>query len=212
MSQHWDYVIPYDQQTWEWLEDECYAHPPLHDGNRSPTTGDVKWACDTIGISPDSPLAIDGDSFDGNNDAAILDGFTIRGDWLVEIQFLRALSERCGQLFLWSETGGLPVIVDRSTDAHRAVELIERFSSAEDGQRSLFAKLYAPAVDGAWRTETVMTLARSSEASQAFDRLPILADALEEAGCTDEAILSHCRGPGPHVRGCWVVDLLLEKE
>jgi hypothetical protein len=42
--------------------------------------------------------------------------------------------------------------------------------------------------------------------------MPILADALEEAGCTDAAILGHCRGPGPHVRGCWVVDLLLGKE
>lgn len=43
-------------------------------------------------------------------------------------------------------------------------------------------------------------------------RLAILADALEEAGCTDQDILLHCRGPGPHVRGCWVIDLLLGKE
>jgi len=41
--------------------------------------------------------------------------------------------------------------------------------------------------------------------------MPILADALEDAGCTDAAILEHCRGPGPHVRGCWVVDLILGK-
>jgi hypothetical protein len=46
----------------------------------------------------------------------------------------------------------------------------------------------------------------------AFDRLSILADALEEAGCTDTDILDHCRGPGPHVRGCWVVDKLLGKD
>jgi hypothetical protein len=43
---------------------------------------------------------------------------------------------------------------------------------------------------------------------RAFDRLPILGDLLEEAGCDDAAILSHRRGPGPHCRGCWVVDLL----
>lgn len=43
-------------------------------------------------------------------------------------------------------------------------------------------------------------------------RLAILADALEDAGCTNQDILAHCRGPGPHVRGCWVVDLLLGKE
>lgn len=45
-----------------------------------------------------------------------------------------------------------------------------------------------------------------------FSSMPILADALEEAGYTSADILDHCRGPGPHVRGCWVVDLLLEKE
>jgi hypothetical protein len=44
-----------------------------------------------------------------------------------------------------------------------------------------------------------------------FADLPILADALEDAGCTDAAILAHCRGGGEHVRGCWVVDLLLGK-
>ncbi len=46
---------------------------------------------------------------------------------------------------------------------------------------------------------------------RAFDRLPILADALEEAGCRDADILGHCREPGEHVRGCWVVDLVLGK-
>src|SRR5205823_4355778 len=43
-------------------------------------------------------------------------------------------------------------------------------------------------------------------------RLGVLSDALEEAGCTDEDILSHLRSPGPHVRGCWAVDLVLAKE
>jgi hypothetical protein len=46
---------------------------------------------------------------------------------------------------------------------------------------------------------------------RAFEQLPILADALEEAGCDNADILAHCRGPGPHVRGCWLVDLLLGK-
>jgi hypothetical protein len=45
-----------------------------------------------------------------------------------------------------------------------------------------------------------------------FDQLPILADALEEVGCTDADLLAHCRGDGPHARGCWVIDLLLGKE
>jgi hypothetical protein len=67
-------------------------------------------------------------------------------------------------------------------------------------------------VTHSWLSRTVVALAQSVYADRAFDRLPVLADALEEAGCTDETILSHCRGLGPHVRGCWVVDLLLGKE
>jgi hypothetical protein len=63
----------------------------------------------------------------------------------------------------------------------------------------------------AWRTATVTSLAQAIYEERAFDRLPILADALEDAGCTHTDILNHCRQPGGHVRGCWVVDLVLGK-
>jgi hypothetical protein len=62
-----------------------------------------------------------------------------------------------------------------------------------------------------WRTETVVALARGIYAERAFDRMPVLADALQDAGCEDKAILTHCRGAGPHVRGCWVVDAVVGK-
>jgi hypothetical protein len=45
-----------------------------------------------------------------------------------------------------------------------------------------------------------------------FAAMPLLADALQDAGCTDDRVLDHCRGSGPHVKGCWVVDLVLGKE
>lgn len=63
----------------------------------------------------------------------------------------------------------------------------------------------------AWNNETVLRLAQPIYADRAFDRLPILADALEDAGCTSQDILAHCRGGGDHARGCWVVDLILGK-
>jgi hypothetical protein len=69
----------------------------------------------------------------------------------------------------------------------------------------------AVTLDSRWRTTNVIDLARTIYEERAFDRLPILADALMDAGCANEDILEHCRGPGPHMRGCWVVDLLLEK-
>jgi hypothetical protein len=65
------------------------------------------------------------------------------------------------------------------------------------------------ACDPGWRTTAVTGVARGAYDGRAFDRLPILADALQEAGCADETILGHCRGGGPHARGCWVVDLIL---
>ena len=63
-----------------------------------------------------------------------------------------------------------------------------------------------------WLTSTVKTLATQMYEARDFGAMPILADALQDAGCDDEDVLAHCRGPGPHVRGCWVVDLVLGKE
>jgi hypothetical protein len=61
-------------------------------------------------------------------------------------------------------------------------------------------------------TPKVVALAQEIYDNYAFDRLPDLAEALEEAGCDNQEILNHCRAPGPYVRGCWVVDLVLGKE
>jgi hypothetical protein len=63
-----------------------------------------------------------------------------------------------------------------------------------------------------WRTDTAVTLARAMYDSRDFSPMPILAEALEDAGCDNGEILDHCRSSGPHVRGCWVVDLLLESD
>ncbi len=62
-----------------------------------------------------------------------------------------------------------------------------------------------------WRTSTVLSLALGIYSDRAFDRMPILADALQDSGCDSEDILTHCRGSGPHVRGCVVVDACLGK-
>lgn len=66
-------------------------------------------------------------------------------------------------------------------------------------------------LDSSWRTSTVVALAQGIYDDRAFDRLPILADALQDAGCDSDDILNHCRDTSPHARGCWVVDLVLGK-
>jgi hypothetical protein len=78
--------------------------------------------------------------------------------------------------------------------------------------RDIFGNPFRPATcDPSWCTSAVVGLAEAIYADRAFDRLPILADALEDAGCGLPDVLAHCRGPGPHARGCWVVDLILGK-
>ncbi len=66
-------------------------------------------------------------------------------------------------------------------------------------------------MEGDWLTPQVIAVAETIYVESRFTELPILADALEDAGCDNEEILKHLRGPGPHVKGCWPVDLLLAK-
>jgi hypothetical protein len=61
-------------------------------------------------------------------------------------------------------------------------------------------------------TPTAVSLAKNVYDNRDFERMPILADALEEAGCTNSDLLNHCRSDTPHARGCWVVDLILGKQ
>jgi hypothetical protein len=101
--------------------------------------------------------------------------------------------------------------VDSSDDVFIDPNILERAVQTEVA-RCIFGNPFRPiTLDPRWETETVVSLAQGIYTDRAFDRMPILADALEEAGCVNADVLSHCRGEGPHVRGCWVVDLVLGK-
>jgi hypothetical protein len=79
--------------------------------------------------------------------------------------------------------------------------------------RCVFGNPFRPVTfDPRWRTADVLGLAKGIYEDPAFDRMPMLADALMDAVCDSNAIIAHCRGDGPHVRGCWVVDLILGRE
>ncbi len=79
--------------------------------------------------------------------------------------------------------------------------------------RDIFGNPFHPVTfSPSWRTSTAVALASQMYESRDFGAMPILADALQDSGCDNTDILDHCRGPGAHVRGCWVVDLVLGKE
>jgi hypothetical protein len=78
--------------------------------------------------------------------------------------------------------------------------------------RDIFGNPFRPqTADLAWLTPGVVKLAQTIYEERPFDRLPELAKALEQVGCRDADLLAHCRRSGSHVRGCWVVDLMLGK-
>jgi hypothetical protein len=94
------------------------------------------------------------------------------------------------------------------------------WDSQEARQADLLRCLYgnpfrpAPRIDPrwlAWHGGTVPRLAQAVYDGRVFDRLPLLADALEDAGCADPELLGHLRSGGEHARGCWAVDLILGK-
>jgi hypothetical protein len=115
----------------------------------------------------------------------------------------------------------LHVVRYTPVDIDLRAEVIE---SKRHGQssllRDLFGNPFRPvSLDPAWQTSTVCSLAHAAYEGRFLPsghlddaRLAVLADALEEAGCTDSAILDHLRSAGPHVRGCGIIDLLTGRE
>jgi hypothetical protein len=106
-------------------------------------------------------------------------------------------------------------------DANMPAEWVASGKSASSAERKyqslVFRDIFADpfrlvTVEPSWATPSVVQLAQAVYDDRAFDRLPILADALHEAGCDNADILDHCRKPGEHAKGCWVVDLLLGKQ
>ena len=104
-----------------------------------------------------------------------------------------------------------PQTYPKETQEWHAVKRIEAAFQAEL-LRDVFGPLARPLpFHTAWLTDEVRAIAQSTYDNQNYAAMPKLADALERAGCRNEAVLGHCRGTSPHVRGCWVIDLLLGK-
>ena len=99
-------------------------------------------------------------------------------------------------------------------DQHRTYGAIygEVSQSEANLMRDIFGNPFRPVtLDPRWLSSTVLDLARTIYDERVFERMPILGDALMDSGCDSEEIIKHCQGTGPHVRGCWVVDLILGK-
>ncbi|VTU01832.1 Uncharacterized protein OS=Sorangium cellulosum (strain So ce56) GN=sce5710 PE=4 SV=1 [Gemmataceae bacterium] len=127
----------------------------------------------------------------------------------VDVALFQITTERAQEAALWTARA--------EADDAEASPVSSLLLAERRAQAALIRDIFGGLVSGVlfsseWRTSTSVSLARQMYESREFSAMPILADALQDAGCEDEDILSHCRGLGPHVRGCWVVDLVLGKE
>lgn len=106
----------------------------------------------------------------------------------------------------------IQTLTHRESHAHWTVFDVTESDAVTKLLREIFGNPFRPVTfDPAWRSSTVTALAQAIYEERVSDRLPILADALEDSGWTNVDMLGHCRGGGEHVRGCWVVDLVLGK-
>ena len=106
-------------------------------------------------------------------------------------------------------------------DFHHALDVSEMLHSTGANEqaieariiRDIFGNPFRPATfSPAWQTDTAVAIAKQMYEAREFSAMPILADALQDAGCDNTDILDHCRDTSlTHVRGCWVVDLVLGK-
>jgi hypothetical protein len=108
-------------------------------------------------------------------------------------------------------------IADAAMPTEWMATAISAWTKERTGQcellREIFGNPFQPiSIASDWLTPTVVQMAQAIYEDRAFDRLPALADALEYAGCENADIMIHCRTEWPHVRGCWVVDLILGKQ
>jgi hypothetical protein len=116
----------------------------------------------------------------------------------------------------YPEAAAAATCVAQATAQALGGDTLETYNAAWRWQcdvvREVFGNPFRPVVVDpvwlAWNDGTVRGMARDVYDERHFDRLPLLADALEDAGCADAGLLEHLRGPGPHVRGCWALDLL----
>jgi hypothetical protein len=124
--------------------------------------------------------------------------------WIAATKTMRRVVAKCGEgaagAFAWADVSEF----ERRTREER--------SAQTHLVRDIFGNPFRPVkLKRAWHTSDVLALARGIYDERAFDRMPILADALQDVGCDSDDILNHCRAEVIHVRGCWVVDLVLGK-
>ena len=127
-------------------------------------------------------------------------------------QAYEARAASCSAAHALAEAWHVAASLPRGTVLEKAVRFAEEAVHASL-LRDIFGNPFrSTTLEPSLLTPEIVALARTIYEQRALSRIPDLADALEAAGCMDAEVLGHLREPGPHVKGCWVVDLVLGKK
>jgi hypothetical protein len=206
------------REVWEWFEAEArrYRHEYigtehillglLHD-----SSGRVADVLRALGIDPNVIRTnLERISAEGPNDADMRSPLPQTPRAINAIRFAKEEASLLDRDEVEPEHLLLGLL--RETDGLAAMVLITLLGADLERAWGAAQSLYGYAVDPLWLTwndGTIVKLAQEISEGEHWDRLPILADALEEAGCTEDGILRHCRQAGAHAHHCWVLNLLL---
>jgi hypothetical protein len=206
-------LLPHESEWWEFVEvAERYADGEaseleLYDADETACTlsDEVvdrvsRFACKCVSETTKNSSRAQLDLRAWDSAATALEGDTLQRAFVQDSpQQIDAIIERWADVRLTSDRP------QGSTETHVFAPLV-------DTLRDIFGNPFRPVTfDPDWRTSTAVAIAQAAYDSREFGNLPVLADALQDAGCENADVLDHLRGPGPHVRGCWVVDLVLGK-
>ena len=197
---------------------------------------ELKSCLDIIRFYPDSPVSLDTIQLAQTKSDKILEEFKFGPDHPKDfIEYYPGAA--IYRFFRWIHDEGMPVGVgsccrtamgrvswinaiqmdepNKYQTAQQIKDTIEQNEALQQCNllREIFGNPFHPVTtDPIWLTPTVTAMAQAMYEDRNFTAMPILGDALEEAGCDNEDILQHCRDMTGHVRGCWLVDLVLDKQ
>jgi len=155
---NFELVFAYGASDAAWLQEQGYPHPAVQQGNEMPTTADMKWALEAEeGFSFEYPQAdeeLSGEDeagsgfsisgFDWDEDCTIPgDSFILRGSGII-LSVLIRLCERCGQLYLYPDSGAPAIVLDASLNPVAVAELYAEADDQEDAWAYFFQKMYGP--------------------------------------------------------------------
>jgi hypothetical protein len=137
---NWDFVVAYDSQATDWLSSQGLPHPPVRSGNRLPSTAEVLSAWQHVDVQ--QLVLIDGYDWDDDNFVPNLAIFKLKGDRLVALRVLVVLCERCGQLWMYPDTGEPAIVVDSIVDPEQTLRVHAKAGAMENSWKIFYEQMY----------------------------------------------------------------------